>query len=385
MRPAIRYVFLSVILLYSYGCAQKSAKLQKSVAPPDKTLFETGSDYLKKGQYIKSRLAFQTLINTYPDSDMAAESYFSMADSFYEEGGTENLLQAEDQYKNFIVFFPTHPKAPDAQMKVIALNMKLMRSPDRDQQYSYKALQEIKRFLQQFPDSDYVPIAKQFKTEVEETLAQSDLMVGQFYASRGSYAGAKGRFQEIVDEFKDFSALDEVYFLLANSWEKSNNPDQAAIYYQKIVAGYPFSKVYEDAKARLTALGKPAPPVDEQLATANHARIKPEEGFSPLKPIIDFAKALGFDGPPDRYEVAKKAVEAEKSKNAVETTAAGQTKEGSQATEDIQIQTTLRKSASGETQEITILGPNPAPALQNNPEQKKKPVRNKRKDAKKTS
>jgi len=164
MRPAIRYVFLSIILLYSYGCAQKSAKLQKSVAPPDKTLFETGSDYLKKGQYIKSRLAFQTLINTYPDSDMAAESYFSMADSFYEEGGTENLLQAEDQYKNFIVFFPTHPKAPDAQMKVIALNMKLMRSPDRDQQYSYKALQEIKRFLQQFPDSDYVPIAKQFKT-----------------------------------------------------------------------------------------------------------------------------------------------------------------------------------------------------------------------------
>ena len=53
MKSRIRYVFLCAILLFSWGCAQKSAKLQKSVVPPDKTLFETGSEYLKKSQYIK--------------------------------------------------------------------------------------------------------------------------------------------------------------------------------------------------------------------------------------------------------------------------------------------------------------------------------------------
>ena len=53
MKYTIRSVFLCAILICSWGCEQKSAKLQKSVVPPDKTLYETGSNFLKNGQYIK--------------------------------------------------------------------------------------------------------------------------------------------------------------------------------------------------------------------------------------------------------------------------------------------------------------------------------------------
>ena len=106
MRVSVRIALAAVILAGLWGCGPKGAKLQKSVVPPDRTLFETGSEYLKKNQYIKARLAFQTLINTYPDSEVSADSYLAIGDSFYDEGGTENLLQAEDQYKNFIIFFP---------------------------------------------------------------------------------------------------------------------------------------------------------------------------------------------------------------------------------------------------------------------------------------
>lgn len=350
-RPAVRYVFLCAFLLFSWGCAQKSAKLQKSVVPPDKTLFETGSEYLKKSQYIKARLAFQTLISTYPDSEMAPEAYLAVGDSFYDEGGTENLLQAEDQYKNFIVFFPTNPKAADAQLKIIALNNKMMHAPDRDQKNSYKAQEEIRRFLTQFPDSDYVPIAKQFLLEVQENLARGDLGVGRFYEARGNLAGARGRYKEISDKYPSFSMMDEVYYHLAEVMEKANNADEAAIYYGKIVSAYPFSKYSEQAKSRLNSLGKPIPDVDTQLAAANQARVKTDQGFSPLNPFIDFAKALGFVTPPDFYEQARKAVEEEKAKTAQAATA----KPG-EAGGDIQIQSIIRKSASGETQDTTVLG-----------------------------
>src|SRR5207247_11451362 len=103
----LRYVFL-LVLLGTWGCGQKGAKLQKSVVPPDKTLFETGQEYAQKSQFIKARLAFQTLINTYPDSELSAESYLAICDSFYKESGTVNFLRAEDQYKYFIIFFPVH-------------------------------------------------------------------------------------------------------------------------------------------------------------------------------------------------------------------------------------------------------------------------------------
>jgi outer membrane assembly lipoprotein YfiO len=377
----VRYLVLCFVLLGTWGCPQKSAKLQKSVVPPDKTLFETGSDYLKKSQYIKARLAFQTLINTYPDSEMAAESYLSIGDSFYDEGGTENLLQAEDQYKNFIVFFPANPKAPEAQMKIISANMKMMRTPDRDPQYSFKSEQAIKDMLQKFPDSDFAPIAKQLLIEVQENLAQSDWGVGKWYEDHNNPAGAVGRYKSIVTKYQQASFLDEVYMRLANMLEKSNNPDEAAIYLGKVVSGFPFSKRSDEAKEKLKSLGKQLPPVDTQTAALNQARIKPAEGFSPLKPFIDFGKALGFAGVPDRYEEAKKAIEAEKIRTAAAE--AAKTGEGGQKGDDILIETVLKKSADGETQASTVLGSSANSASQNGEEAKKVPSKVRKKNPKK--
>jgi outer membrane assembly lipoprotein YfiO len=370
MKYRIRSVFLCTILIFTWGCPQKSAKLQKSVVPPDKTLFETGSEYLKKSQYIKARLAFQNLIMTYPDSEMAAESHFAIGDSFYEEGGTENLLQAENQFKDFIVFFPAHPKAPDALMKVISVNMRSIGAPDRDQHYAYKARQVIKSFLQQFPDNDFVPIVKQYEADVEESLAKGDFGVGKFYEERGNLSGAKGRYKEITENYPDYSDISETYFRLAGILEKTNNPDEASIYYSKIVSEYPFSKRSEESRARLSALGKPMPLVNSKLAAQNEAKIRPPEGFSPYKPFIDFGKALGFVAPPDRYEEAKKIIEAEKAKVAEEAVKKAEAEQAA-AAEDIQIETTIRKSASGESSDTTVLKNTSGTAASNDAAKKK--------------
>jgi outer membrane assembly lipoprotein YfiO len=382
MRRILGSFFFCALLVFSLGCPQKSARLQKSVVPPDKTLFETGSDFLKKSQYIKARLAFQNLIMTYPDSDMAAESYFAVGDSFYEEGGTENYLQAENQFKDFIVFFPAHPKAPDAQMKIISINMRMMGSPDRDQRYAYKALPEIKKFLQQYPDSDFVPIVKQWQADVEEKIAKGEFGIGRFYEERNNFAGAMGRYKEIMTKYPDFSTIDEVYHRIGSDLEKVNNPDEAAIYYGKIISEYPFSKNVDAAKARMNALGKALPPVNPKLAALNQAKVKAPEGFSPLRPLIDFTKALGIIGVPDKYEEAKKIVEAEKAK---EAEAAEKQTEVEQASGDIQIETIIKKSASGETRDTTILGGSPKATSQNVTDKKKEAQKTKKKYARKPS
>lgn len=356
MRQLVRYAFLAAVLTCLWGCGPKGARLQKSVVPPDKTLFETGAEYLKKSQYIKARLAFQTLINTYPDSELSADSYLAIGDSFYDEGGTENLLQSEDQYKNFIIFFPTNPKAVDAQMKIISANMKMMRAPDRDPSYSVKAEGAIRRLLDQFPDSDFVPIAKEYMKEVQENIALGHFGVGKFYDEKGNMAAAKSRYMEIVEKYQNFSALDETYFRLASVLERSQNPDEAAIYYGRLAQGFPESRYFEDAKGKLSSLGKPLPPVDAQMAALHQPKPKASEGFSPLKPFVSFVEALGFKGRPDIYEEAKRAVENQKAEAAAQ---ASQQAEGAMAGDDILIQTTLRKDASGKTQESTVLGPGP--------------------------
>ena len=68
MRVLIKFAAGFLILL-TMSCGQKSADLQDTADPPDTILYENGMKFLEKGQYIKSRLALQTLINTYPDSE----------------------------------------------------------------------------------------------------------------------------------------------------------------------------------------------------------------------------------------------------------------------------------------------------------------------------
>lgn len=352
-RSPVSLLLLATLALLASACGQKGARLQQSVVPPDKTLFETGEQYLKKNQYIKARLAFQTLISTYPDSDMASEAYLAIGDSFYDEGGTENLLQAENQYKDFIVFFPTHPKAADAQLKVIAVNMRMMRSPDRDQNYTERAEAEIKKFLQQFPNSEYAPIVRRYLDEVQENLAYRDFGVGRFYAGRGNFLGAVSRFKDITDKYPNFSEMDEAYFQLGQSLEKLEQTDAAAEYYSKIAAGYPFSKRFDQAKERLASMGKPIPPVDEKLAQANRAKLPQPEGFSPLKPLADLASALGFKGPPDRYQQARREIDASKAAAAE----AEQAREA--AADDVLIRAVLTQDATGKKTDSTVLATNP--------------------------
>ncbi|MBN2241313.1 MAG: outer membrane protein assembly factor BamD [Acidobacteria bacterium] len=347
MKSTVRTWLLGIPLLLFFGCAQKSASLQKSVVPPDQTLYETGTKFLEKGQYIRSRLALQTMINTYPDSEMTADAYYAIGDSYYEEGGTQNWLQAEQQYKDFIIFFPAHPKAPDAQMKIVAANMKMMGPVDRDQQYTLRAEQEIYNFLEMYPDHDFAPIVKQNLAIVQDKLAQKEEGVGDFYARRGNHGAAVSRYLVALDKYPDYYNTPEVLSKMAHSLLESNNPDEAAIYLDKLVSEYPFSELAEEAKQQLAGMGKPIPEVNIEVAAVNEAKMRQPQGFSPVKPLLDFGKALGFIGPPDVYEEATGILAAEKAKAAKEAEQAAVRE--AEAGEGIDIVEEIRKPVSEET------------------------------------
>src|SRR5205823_5596791 len=84
---------------------------------PDKVLYDRAMDAMKHGKYTVARTLLETLINTYPDSEFIARAKLSVGDSWYAEGGTAALQQAEAEYKDFITFFPNLPEAAEAQLK----------------------------------------------------------------------------------------------------------------------------------------------------------------------------------------------------------------------------------------------------------------------------
>lgn len=300
------FVLVLAGLLLS-SCGQKSAGLQEAAVAPDTMLFENGMKFLEKNQYIKARLSFQTLINTYPDSEHTPASFLGIGESYYREGGTTNLLQAEAQYKDFIIFYPTHEIADDAQMKIAAVNVKLMRGPGRDSTYAIKAERELKKFLQMYPESELAPTAWEFLWEVQENLAQGIQGVGDFYFSRNSHLASESRYKSVLESYPDYSRLDQTLFRLSRSLENLGRIEEASVYYSRVVSEYPFSEFASNAEQRLILLEKPVPPVDPVAAAKNEANLRPGNGFSLMAPLRGMKEV--FTGREDPYEVARRRAE----------------------------------------------------------------------------
>jgi len=256
---------------------------------PDKELFDKAMVAMKKGKFDVARLDLQTLLNTYPESEYQMRAKLAVGDSWFHEGGTAALTQAEAEYKDFITFFPNQPEAAEAQMKVADIYYMQMEKPDRDPKNAEQAEQEYRTMINQFPDSTFVPRAKQRLREVQEVLAERQYQIGAFYESREVWAAAIARLQTVTDSYPLYSHSDLALIGLGDAYaaearyvqglsDKQINPkakqelekaydDQAADAYARVVTHYSMAAHVEDARERLIALNRPVPePTKEELA-----------------------------------------------------------------------------------------------------------------------
>src|SRR5271168_2196044 len=168
---------------------------------PDKVLFDRAMDAMKHNRFDVARLTLQTLINTYPDSEYIARAKLSLADSWYDEGGTASLAEAENEYNDFKTFFPNMPEAAEAQLKIANIHYQQMELPDRDYTHAMRAEEEYRNLITEFPDSKLVPEAKIKLLQVQEVIAEHEFSVGKFYFLRGAYPAAIARLRTLEDRY----------------------------------------------------------------------------------------------------------------------------------------------------------------------------------------
>src|SRR5271165_192861 len=174
---------------------------------PDKELFDKAMLALKKGVlgFGIGILDLQTLLNTYPETEYAMRAKLAIGDTWYKEGGSAALTQAEGEYKDFITFFPNTPEAAEAQMKVGDIYFQQMEKPDRDPTNVVHAEQEYRAMINMFPDSTLIPRAKQKLRDVQEVLAERETEVGLYYQSRENYSAAIARLSTVVETYPLYS------------------------------------------------------------------------------------------------------------------------------------------------------------------------------------
>jgi len=256
-----RSLIAAFLLLQFWGCG-KNVGLEgpeSSIDEPDRDLFDRGLRDLNRNRHTMARLTLQTLINTYPDSEYLPQAKYAMAESFYREGTSSALLQAEAEFRDFITFFPTSDMADDAQLMIALTHIRQMEKADRDRTQALMAEIELKNMIQNYPDSPLLDDAKDKLRGVQEVLAEGVLRIANFYHIKKSYPAAISRYKEVLEKYPDYSQSGEVLYNLAESLRQNDNEPEGVIYYTRLVRDHPLSDRVKDAKEKLIALDSPVP------------------------------------------------------------------------------------------------------------------------------
>jgi outer membrane protein assembly factor BamD len=312
-----------MLLVITIACSNK-----KSVNPlanlgskqPDKVLFDKAMDAMRHNRFDVARLTLQTLINTYPDSEYIARAKLAVGDSWYAEGGTAALAQAEQEYSDFEIFFPNMPEAAEAQLKIANIHYQQMEKADRDYTHAKRAEDEYRKMILQYPDSKLVPEAKQRLLEVQEVLAEREFGIGRFYYLREAYPASIARLQSLVEKYPLYSRADEALYLLGQDYEGQitrlrNAPTcdahglprgcatelvkgryigeltkKASQAYSQVLTRYPLMDRSDDAKKRLAGLHQPIPRPTKGAVAQNRAELASRSESTAVQKFMGMVK-----------------------------------------------------------------------------------------------
>jgi outer membrane protein assembly factor BamD len=273
MKAVKLFVLVLAFALTFAACGGKpktKITLEEAKGPGrDMELFRDGVNACRKGSFDQCRILLNTMINTYTDSPMIKIAKLTIADSYYLQGGSKSLAQAEVEYRDWIQFFPDDQLADDTMM-IAEIHLKQVVAANRDPTHARLAERQLKELMRRYPSTDKKADIEQLMNDVQEILAMHELDVARFYfVHRESAMATQGRTEEILNKYPNFSRFDEALWLHARALEMQEDTETASRDLTRIVTGYPHSEFFARAKETLQKWGKPVPEPDPAKVAAS--------------------------------------------------------------------------------------------------------------------
>jgi outer membrane protein assembly factor BamD len=172
----------------------------------------------------------------------------------------EEYAEAIVEYNHFLDLHRTHTLAPYAAFRIGESHMKRAKGIYWDPEPIQKAIASFERLRKDYPGNRYESQAVEKINECHDHLAQTHLIVGQFYYRRASYLAAAHRFEQIMKLYPDKSVAPEALYFLALSYHDLGADDWASEQLILLAEKYPNNKHEGEARRLLAKIGNGTSP-----------------------------------------------------------------------------------------------------------------------------
>lgn len=198
-------------------------------------LYQRGYQAMESSNFPGAIQYFQALEARYPFSPETRQAQLDLIYLYYRSLQPELAIDAAEEFEREN---PTHERidyclymrglvyfdqAPNIIEKLLRVDLSLR--PPKDTLRSFSTFQEL---IRRFPESEYVPDARQRMVFLRNRLAEYENHVADYYIRRGAYVAAVNRAKYALEHYPEAPQLEKTLQMLVHSYEQLGMVDLAA-------------------------------------------------------------------------------------------------------------------------------------------------------------
>lgn len=255
MRSCLIVIFFLFTLCLSACSAKAPDSTQFFKGQSEEKIFLDGEKAMKKHNYEDAIKHFETLNARYPFGQFSEKSLRNLIYAYYKKDNAPFALATAAQY---IRLYPRGEQVDYAYYMRGFIQLKDNQGfferhfpvdlAKRDINNLHKAYIDFNQLVRYFPKSKYAPDAKKHMMSIQNTLAQHELQVAEFYYNHESYVAAANRANGIVQNYQQTPTTPKALVLMVKSYQKLNLHEEATSALRVLQTNFPRSKELKSLK-----------------------------------------------------------------------------------------------------------------------------------------
>ena len=216
MNKIFSFLLISVLFV---SCSQ----YQKALKSDDVAVkSELANKMYDAGKYTKAIRLYEQIAPAYKGKPSAERMFFFYSNSLYK---SKQYYLAGYQFENFAATYPKSEKREEAAFLGAECFYRLSPAYSLDQTDTQKALDKLQRFIDMYPNSEYLDKSNAYVKELREKQEKKAFEIAKQYNSISDYKGALKSLENFIADYPGtpykeqalYYRLDSAYKLAINS------------------------------------------------------------------------------------------------------------------------------------------------------------------------
>jgi outer membrane protein assembly factor BamD len=223
-----------------------SAKSSSDLAAdePAEVLFNDALARLQSRNYDGAARKFAEVDKQYPYTNWSRRGLLLTTYSHFENRNYEDAIANGRRY---VSLYPADKDAAYAQYLVGMSYFNQIPDVTRDQERSARALLSMDELIRRYPQSEYVPDARQRVAVARDQLAGKEMDVGRYYLEKRNFPGAVNRFREVLTKYQTTRHTEEALLRITEAYLSMGITGEAQTAAAVLGHNFPDSPWYKDA------------------------------------------------------------------------------------------------------------------------------------------